>query len=109
MAVIFCSRIPRGSRGGNRTKVHGVVVVESDRGGGGMGFAPCFNEGGPKKWEISDFLSVGSTPRPTDQWLTGAQSEEEGEWGCRKILLKTVFQGHRHMGKYVIKIVDLNY
>ena len=30
MAVIFCSRIPRGSRGGNRTKVHGVVALESE-------------------------------------------------------------------------------
>ena len=43
MAVIFCSRIPRGSsRGGNRTKVHGVVALESDcveeeEGGGRLG------------------------------------------------------------------------
>ena len=77
----------------------------------GWGLRHVLMKGVPKRWEISDFLSVGSTPRPTDQWLTGAQSEEEeeGEWGCRKILLKTVFQGHRHMGKYVIKVVELNY
>ena len=51
MAVIFCSRIPRGSRGGNRTKVHGVVVVESERGGGGlgMGLVACFEESGPRE------------------------------------------------------------
>ena len=53
MAVIFCSRIPRqreregerGGRGGNRTKVHGVVVLESERGEGGGGEGCCLRMG----------------------------------------------------------------
>ena len=52
----------RGGRGGNRTKVHGVVVLESERGegGGGMlladGFVVWFEEGGTIKYAFGESI-----------------------------------------------------